>query len=631
MGNKQSTKIIPIEYNNDDTCYYIGDVVKRKENGESIYVKEGQGKLIWKDNTTYLGSFKNDMMNGLGTMSYDDGAIYEGSWVNDVRHGKGILKYANGVKYEGDFKLDEQHGKGKLTYDNGDYYMGDFSLSVINGKGELFNSQGQRVYKGTWFNNQFHGLGKYYYSNGKLQFKGNWKYSLAHGIGVNYDENGKIKDFGVYSNGYLIKDLMKDIYFVLQDYLSEIEEEDMLEDYITWKNGNYVPTPNVEQPIDFESESPTNSNETVTPSTLRIKPGEGATSPHMGTIKHNVIENPLVQLATTNKFLFNSNQNKLVRCRLPSFAERMIDNSVEKNKSAFSPTLILGDDTYLQKIKSKHQKVSKFKKFKNMFSRNKNKTKERTKVNSHVIKVNPAHNKRKERPNPIDTVVEHRRTTSNNTSNTSYTQNSTSTQNSTLTQSTNGSNPLYDSSSKTTVSTTNPIKQIDSSIFSKNKVLATNNSFKYEIKNGQITSNNPLNIVNNKPYNYNPNRKSKYMVRERPKSAASSFQSTRHLTAVTAKRTQERDNPLNILNINKDKSTTTRTINNKGEIQLNNPLYNAMPKLNKSPSNKPSVNVNITTEQIIPKGKINKNSQILKNPLYVNTNTSNKRLATMIT
>ena len=137
---------------------------------------------------------------------------------------------------------------GKQTYDNGDYYCGDFRLNTMCGRGKLYNSRKQKIYSGDWFNNQFHGKGKYYFTTGNVQFDGNWCQSLAHGIGIRYDNDGTIKQFGIYEDGIFVKDLVEDIYFVLQCYVQNenyyytLDSSNNLvleQDVIDWVNQHY--------------------------------------------------------------------------------------------------------------------------------------------------------------------------------------------------------------------------------------------------------------------------------------------------------------------------------------------------------------------------------------------------------
>ncbi len=60
----------------DGRDYYIGEF----QDGE----KNGNGKQIWRNGTTYDGEWQNDLRHGLGVFSNSDGSIiYQGEWEND--------------------------------------------------------------------------------------------------------------------------------------------------------------------------------------------------------------------------------------------------------------------------------------------------------------------------------------------------------------------------------------------------------------------------------------------------------------------------------------------------------------------------------------------------------------------
>ena len=92
--------------------YYIGEF----ENGEY----NGNGKLVYFDNSSYKGTFVNGMFDGYGTISFSKGEIYIGDWFKNYRHGNGVYIWPDGTKYIGEFKNSKQHREAYYIYPNGD-------------------------------------------------------------------------------------------------------------------------------------------------------------------------------------------------------------------------------------------------------------------------------------------------------------------------------------------------------------------------------------------------------------------------------------------------------------------------------------------------------------------------------
>jgi hypothetical protein len=76
----------------------------------------GQGKMTYRDGSTYDGSFKDGLRSGQGTYVSDNGnLVYEGSWKNNVQSGQGTLRNkSNFWEYVGNFKNGVQNGLGIL-------------------------------------------------------------------------------------------------------------------------------------------------------------------------------------------------------------------------------------------------------------------------------------------------------------------------------------------------------------------------------------------------------------------------------------------------------------------------------------------------------------------------------------
>jgi len=149
-------KIIKIEEDGDKTIYE-GDIKNMK--------KEGSGIEKNKD-LTYLGFFSNDLRNGKGKIIYKEGDSYEGDFSNGQITGYGIYKWADKNTYEGDFLDGHMHGKGKYKWDDGNEYEGQYINNIKEGLGEFRWKNGKK-YKGPFKGNKPHGIGMLTLKNGE--------------------------------------------------------------------------------------------------------------------------------------------------------------------------------------------------------------------------------------------------------------------------------------------------------------------------------------------------------------------------------------------------------------------------------------------------------------------------------
>ena len=91
--------------------------------------KHGKGIYIWKDNSMYIGEFKNNKMDGYGVCYDNHGKIiYEGEWKNNLVHGKGIYIWEEGKRYEGEFLHGKKHGDGVFYLNNELIYEGTWKF-----------------------------------------------------------------------------------------------------------------------------------------------------------------------------------------------------------------------------------------------------------------------------------------------------------------------------------------------------------------------------------------------------------------------------------------------------------------------------------------------------------------------
>lgn len=74
---------------------------------------EGQGVYYFAESEkVYEGSFSENLFDGKGKLSFKDGRVYNGDFVRNKKHGSGTMIFPNGNKYIGSWKDDLQDGVG---------------------------------------------------------------------------------------------------------------------------------------------------------------------------------------------------------------------------------------------------------------------------------------------------------------------------------------------------------------------------------------------------------------------------------------------------------------------------------------------------------------------------------------
>jgi hypothetical protein len=138
-----------------DKSEYIGTTLKGLRHGKGLYktpdglVYEGEwknnkydgfGSLIYSDNSSYTGNFREGNKEGNGKLVLGK-TIYDGEFLNDNKHGQGKETYPDGSCFQGRFENGKKHGigktlskKGKYILNDGSVYEGEFSNDNINGK-----------------------------------------------------------------------------------------------------------------------------------------------------------------------------------------------------------------------------------------------------------------------------------------------------------------------------------------------------------------------------------------------------------------------------------------------------------------------------------------------------------------
>ena len=127
---------------------YIGEL---KDNQ-----KHGRGILIYANHKIFnkyegFWKFNKKHSNGKSTMYYKDGTTYIGQWKNDMRDGEGILYYSTGEKFMGHFKEDKKEGKGYFYSKNyNSIFLGNYKNDVKDGKGITYYKKMNKISKEIW-------------------------------------------------------------------------------------------------------------------------------------------------------------------------------------------------------------------------------------------------------------------------------------------------------------------------------------------------------------------------------------------------------------------------------------------------------------------------------------------------
>jgi hypothetical protein len=73
-------------------------------------VKHGKGVLTWQDGRKYQGEFALDKLHGDGVMSWPSGERYAGRYCNNFKNGLGKLIFADNSTFEGNWYDGKRHG-----------------------------------------------------------------------------------------------------------------------------------------------------------------------------------------------------------------------------------------------------------------------------------------------------------------------------------------------------------------------------------------------------------------------------------------------------------------------------------------------------------------------------------------
>jgi len=190
--------------------------------------RDGSVLVVYPNNSTYRGQFKDGKRHGHGTMVLPDGTKQEADWKHDHRHGKGTELFPDGTHFLGSYMDGLRSGHGVMTWPEGSQYSGQFEKGKANGKGVLQRTDGS-VYRGQFCEdcmsgqgcmewedgvsyvgqfvaNRREGSGKMTWASGKWQsYDGEWKNGMQHGHGTLLGHNSTTNFSGVFHWGKLAR------------------------------------------------------------------------------------------------------------------------------------------------------------------------------------------------------------------------------------------------------------------------------------------------------------------------------------------------------------------------------------------------------------------------------------------
>lgn len=195
---RQETYYITERYKNSVYVFACGTEYKGSWKN---YLRDGLGKLTFKDYFSYDGYFFKGLRHGYGVCIADD-TTYKGYWDSDFMDGPGEIQYSDtssikgmwkmgnvmngnlkwtGGEYTGYFNSLHFEGTGELTTSNGDLQKGNWIKGKLNGNCEIY-MKNNNILKGFFVNDLMEGEG--YIDSSQFTYTGNVKDSLADGSGL---------------------------------------------------------------------------------------------------------------------------------------------------------------------------------------------------------------------------------------------------------------------------------------------------------------------------------------------------------------------------------------------------------------------------------------------------------------
>ena len=152
-------------------------------------VRLGQGKMVWKDGSTYEGEYRDEFRNGFGKYTLEnksEGVYYVCEWKDDKSSGEGTQVWKNGEKNVGQFENNKRQGYGVLNLVTGDVYSGNWKSNQKDGFGQIAYSKNdvRQSFEGNFKNDVKNGNGSLTTKNGLSTYEGGFQNDTYSGFGI---------------------------------------------------------------------------------------------------------------------------------------------------------------------------------------------------------------------------------------------------------------------------------------------------------------------------------------------------------------------------------------------------------------------------------------------------------------
>jgi hypothetical protein len=117
--------------------------------------RNGTGLFVWKDGSSYNGSWKSGKRTGWGTFTWPDGSHHAGMWKDNEPFGYGVYVSFYGITYKGNWKGIYIYGNGAVIYEDKSRYEGELDKGKRHGQGTLYDRAGKAVKSGLWRDDEF--------------------------------------------------------------------------------------------------------------------------------------------------------------------------------------------------------------------------------------------------------------------------------------------------------------------------------------------------------------------------------------------------------------------------------------------------------------------------------------------
>ena len=158
LKNNNSYQIKPVEFENGNIYFGQWNDKFEMEGHGKYYIKEEnvfaegiweQGELkkariFYPNGEFYEGEMNNSNYHGKGkliTQKYE----FNGEFVEGEKNGNGTIIFKDETKYSGNFSNNNFNGYGNMLWTNNNLeYVGYFKDNTLEGNGVLFNKEGEK-------------------------------------------------------------------------------------------------------------------------------------------------------------------------------------------------------------------------------------------------------------------------------------------------------------------------------------------------------------------------------------------------------------------------------------------------------------------------------------------------------